>query len=206
MSNEYLTIKEEVIAQIEVEKSKFICYLYPCDNEEDAKSILKDIRKQHPKANHHCYAYIYNNGTYYKSSDDGEPGGTAGMPILNVLKAKNFNNIIAIVVRYFGGTLLGRGGLIRAYTHATEKGIENAQIYAEGFKRIYSITVDFSFYDIVNQRLNHPSLKIIDREFNEKVTVKVILLDEFDFNNIVDLTNGNAIINDEGESLYTYRV
>ena len=88
MSNEYLTIKEEVIAQIEVEKSKFICYLYPCDNEEDAKSILKDIRKQHPKANHHCYAYIYNNGTYYKSSDDGEPGGTAGMPILNVLKAK----------------------------------------------------------------------------------------------------------------------
>lgn len=206
MSNEYLTIKEEVIAQIEVEKSKFICYLYPCDNEEDAKSILKDIRKQHPKANHHCYAYIYNNGTYYKSSDDGEPGGTAGMPILNVLKAKNFNNIIAIVVRYFGGTLLGRGGLIRAYTHATEKGIENAQIYAEGFKRIYSITVDFSFYDIVNQRLNHPSLKIIDREFNEKVTVKVILLDEFDFNNIVDLTNGNAIINDEGESLYTYKI
>lgn len=206
MSTEYLTIKKEINTQVEIEKSKFICYLSPINNDEEAKTILKEIRKSHPKANHHCYAYIYNEGSYYKSSDDGEPGGTAGIPMLTVLKGRNFNNIIAIVVRYFGGTLLGRGGLVRAYTQAVEAALENAEIYKEGLKPTYSITVDLSFYNIVNQKLIHPSIKVIDRIFNEKVTIKLIILDDFDLNMIIDVTNGNALIEDTGETLFTYKI
>lgn len=108
------SIAQSVTSTYEVQKSKFLCFLFPVTNMESVNNLLDDIRKRYPDATHHCYAYIIDN--YKRCSDDGEPSGTAGMPILNVLEKQNLNFILCIIVRYFGGILLGAGGLVRAYT------------------------------------------------------------------------------------------
>lgn len=106
---------EEII----INKSRFLAYKFNLQNLQQVKSILEDLKKEHKKATHICYAYVYNNECVSeKACDDGEPNGTAGYPILNVLKKKNLNNTMVVVVRYFGGIKLGAGGLTRAYTKA----------------------------------------------------------------------------------------
>ncbi len=204
MQNDFKTVNEESIGKIEIDKSKFICYLSHIENEEEAKEYINSIRKQHLKATHHCYAYIYNNGTYYKSNDDGEPGGSAGMPMLNVLKTNNFNNVVAVVVRYFGGILLGKGGLVRAYTNAVIEGINQAKIINQGYRPTYKIVVDISLYNVVDQILKNPGIKILNRDFDSDVTITVMLINDYDINTIVDLTNGKAKIIDTGLLIYTY--
>lgn len=110
------TVKQTNIKQIEVMKSKFIAYLVPLQNEEDFKPILANLRKEHKKARHIVYAYRI--GVKSKSSDDGEPKGTAGHPLLELLHKKDLNDVALLVVRYFGGTLLGAGRLLRTYLQA----------------------------------------------------------------------------------------
>ena len=103
-----------------IEKSRFLAYNYELNSLDDVKNILSELKKQHKKANHICYAYVYNKDIVSeKCSDDGEPNGTAGRPILNVIKKKQLTNVLVAVVRYFGGIKLGAGGLTRAYTKAT---------------------------------------------------------------------------------------
>ena len=110
------TVNKTYIKQIEVMKSKFIAYLFPLDNEESFKEILANLRKEHKKARHIVYTYRYN--VKSKSCDDGEPKGTAGHPLLELLYKKDINNVALLVVRYFGGTLLGAGRLLRTYLQA----------------------------------------------------------------------------------------
>lgn len=108
-----------------INKSKFIAYKFTLNSLEEVKSILTNLKNEHKNATHICYAYIYNRDIVSeKCSDDGEPGGTAGYPILNVLKKKNLENIMVAVVRYFGGVKLGAGGLVRAYTKACSEVIK----------------------------------------------------------------------------------
>ena len=108
------TIKNDDSYELEIKKSKFISKLYRVNNIEDVNNILSSLRKEYSDATHHCYAYIINNSK--KSSDDGEPGGTAGIPILQVLDKNNLNYVLCVVIRYFGGIKLGAGGLVRAYS------------------------------------------------------------------------------------------
>lgn len=104
---------------LEINKSKFLAYKYELNSTEEVKPILETLKKEHKKARHFCYAYVFNKDSVSeKYSDDGEPSGTAGYPILNVIKKKNLTNILVVVVRYFGGIKLGAGGLTRAYTKA----------------------------------------------------------------------------------------
>ena len=103
---------------LEINKSKFYSFLYDVTNIEQIESILADLRVEYKKATHICYAYILSSPSMEKRSDDGEPSGTAGLPIMTMLKRKKMTNVLAVVVRYFGGKKLGAGGLIRAYTHA----------------------------------------------------------------------------------------
>ena len=110
------TVKDKNVKQIEVMKSKFIAYLFPLNSEEEFKTILSDLRKEHKKARHIVYAYRYN--VKSKSCDDGEPKGTAGHPLLELLYKKDINNVALLVVRYFGGTKLGAGRLLRTYLQA----------------------------------------------------------------------------------------
>ncbi len=120
-----MIIKNNITATIEVKKSKFITLLIKVDDVCEVKSILDDIKKQYKGANHYCYAYIINKRE--KASDDGEPSKTAGIPILNILKVEDLENILCIVIRYFGGIKLGAGGLIRAYSSATKEAIKIAE-------------------------------------------------------------------------------
>ena len=122
------TIKEQKINQIEVMKSKFIAYFLPLNNEEDFKPILANLRKEHKKARHIVYAYRVN--TKSKSSDDGEPKGTAGHPLLELLYKKDINNVALLVVRYFGGTKLGASRLLRTYLQAGIDVINKAELTA----------------------------------------------------------------------------
>jgi len=118
MSLSYQIAANEVIDETVVSRSRFICYLTPCASNDEAKDFLKHIQQMHPQANHHCYAFVSShpkNSQCYGFSDDGEPSGTAGRPMLSVLQGSNIGEVCAIVVRYFGGTKLGTGGLQRAY-------------------------------------------------------------------------------------------
>ncbi|NLW15317.1 MAG: YigZ family protein, partial [Erysipelothrix sp.] len=122
----FKTIEEEVIVEQEINKSKFITYLSPISSEDEAKEYLRAIKKDHPKAAHHCSAYVV--GEIERSNDDGEPASSAGLPMLQVLRGNELHNVIAVVVRYFGGIKLGVGGLIRAYGSSVTQSIEASQI------------------------------------------------------------------------------
>ena len=173
------TIKENLISEIEIKNSRFITLLIKIDNS-DISNILSDIKASCPKATHYCYAYIYND--IKKSSDDGEPGGTAGLPILNVIEKEALNNVLVVVVRYFGGIKLGAGGLVRAYTKSVTEALKNTNLVEliEGKK----IELEFNYNDEkqINYILNNS--KIIDKTYNE--TIKYIVLIE---NNILDKLN-----------------
>ena len=140
------SIKEEVINEIIINKSKFITVLTNINDINKIKEKLEDIKKTYKDATHYCYAYIINN--HEKCSDNGEPSGTAGMPILNVLKQNNLTNILCVVIRYFGGIKLGAGGLIRAYSTSASEALNKASItnLANG----YNITIEFP-YDNLKQ-------------------------------------------------------
>jgi uncharacterized YigZ family protein len=114
-------IAKSAEVEIEIKSSKFIGLISLCESEEQAKAFISSVKKAHPKANHHCSAYIISHPSIERSNDDGEPSSTAGLPMLQVLRGHDLCDVCAVVVRYFGGTLLGRGGLIKAYTEATDE-------------------------------------------------------------------------------------
>ncbi len=126
----YKTIKKPIESELIEKKSRFICILNPSSDTNEVEQILASIRKQYPGARHYCYAYrIKSDGSIIeKYSDDGEPNSTAGVPMLNVLKQQEMENVLAVVVRYFGGTLLGTGGLVRAYSGAVIQSLDLAEI------------------------------------------------------------------------------
>ena len=129
MTGSYITVSGTSCSEITINKSRFISYAFPCTEESDAVSFLQRIKEEHKTAKHHCYAYIIGeNSGIMRYSDDGEPGGTAGLPIMNAIRSKGIVNCCVIVVRYFGGVLLGTGGLVRAYTQSAQGALEAAGI------------------------------------------------------------------------------
>ena len=164
------TIKENITNEIVIKNSRFIALVYKLATD-NVDEILEEVKAIYPKATHYCYGYIYNE--YKKSSDDGEPTGTAGAPIINVLEKEQLNNILIIVVRYFGGIKLGAGGLIRAYTKATTEALKTAN-YSE-LEQGYKIQIDFDYSDEkqINYLLNNST--IIDKKYDEKITYNVLI-------------------------------
>ena len=164
------TIKENISNELVIKNSKFITLLYKL-NTNNIDNIMSEVKELYPKATHYCYAYIYNN--YKKSSDDGEPTGTAGAPIMNVLEKEQLNNILVVVVRYFGGIKLGAGGLIRAYTKAVTESLKQA-LYQElisGYK--VHINFDYSQEKQLNYLLNDSI--IIEKKYDEKITYLALI-------------------------------
>jgi len=166
------TIKDNIISELIVKNSRFITLLIKIDNP-DISNIISNIKNTYPKATHYCYGYIYND--IKKSSDDGEPGGTAGLPILNVLEKENLNNILVVVVRYFGGIKLGAGGLVRAYTKSVTESLKIANYtnLEEGYK--IELEFDYSEEKQINYILNNSN--IIDKEYNENIKY-IVLIDK----------------------------
>ena len=164
------TIKENITNEIVIKNSRFIALVYKLATD-NVDEILEEVKAIYPKATHYCYGYIYNE--YKKSSDDGEPTGTAGAPIINVLEKEQLNNILIIVVRYFGGIKLGAGGLIRAYTKATTEALKTAN-YSE-LEQGYKIQIEFDDPDEkqINYLLNNST--ILDKKYDEKITYTVLI-------------------------------
>ena len=169
------TIKNNTNNEIIIKNSKFICYLYKVNTKEDISNILENIKKEHKDATHHCYAYIIND--IKKSSDDGEPGGTAGIPILKVLENNNLNYILAIVVRYFGGILLGAGGLVRAYTKSVTSTIQKNNLIT--LVKGYNVDITFNYDIVKNIDYLLKDIKINKKEFDTKIKYNIDIPEKF---------------------------
>lgn len=173
---DYKTVGSVSHGTIYEKKSEFIGYIAHAESESEAVAFLNSIRKKHYDANHHCYAYNIKNENIERQSDDGEPQKTAGMPILEVLRHSGLEDVIIVVVRYFGGTLLGTGGLVRAYTQAAQTAVASANILSYSLCVDLTIDIDYALYDkLMNICKNH-NAKILDTQFTDKVTVKARMI------------------------------
>lgn len=162
------TIKKPVEAQINIKKSNFIARLYPAKDKKEVKKIIEEVSTRYSDATHNCTAYIVSDSQGY--DDNGEPSGTAGKPMMNVLIKNNLSNIVAIVTRYFGGIKLGAGGLVRAYSHSILKAIEEAEIVNMELFNIYEAIFDYKNIKEVDSELRKYNLKVIKKDYNVQVT------------------------------------
>lgn len=169
----FKTIKENSVSEITEKKSKFICNAYHVESEEEAEEILKELRKKYHDARHNCYAYRIIKDDIYKASDDGEPSGTAGVPILNILNGRNLSNILVVVTRYFGGILLGTGGLVRAYSLATTECLDNSNVVGQILGLEAKFLIDYKELEEVKYQMKNREITITNLEYNEKIEVTV---------------------------------
>ena len=192
-------------AEYEIKKSIFLSHVKHVETEESAREFLQEIKKKYFDATHNCSAWILGEtGDKQKSNDDGEPGGTAGNPILDAIKKNELTNIAVVVTRYFGGIKLGAGGLIRAYSHTASLGIANSQIVKmTAFKKI-SVTVEYSFLAQVENFLRNKKIRVENSEYAADVTINILLEPEGVESFLADLTEltaANFLAEDLGEIL-----
>ncbi|WP_069649372.1 YigZ family protein [Caloranaerobacter ferrireducens] len=209
MKNKYKTLHEYGKNEIVINKSKFIGYAKPINSEKEAIEFINEIRAKHRDATHNVYAYVFGeNNNIQRYSDDGEPSGTAGIPVLEVIKKEDLRNVVVVVTRYFGGIKLGAGGLVRAYTKGAKIGIE-AGIIVEKilFKRIMA-RIDYTLYGKVENDLLRGGY-IIDNVTYD-TAVNLIILCEVDNveelrNLLIDITNGRVQIEELDEEYYSVK-
>ncbi len=175
---EYKTIAGRCEARFVEKKSEFIGYLAPVSTEEDAVKFIAEIRALHPKARHNCYAYILRENNTARHSDDGEPQGTAGAPIYEVLRREGLTDAACVVTRYFGGILLGAGGLTRAYAKAAADAVASASIRLFARAVSLEITLDYSLYGRLAAVYAEFGAKICSEEFSEQVKSSVYVREE----------------------------
>lgn len=176
MLERYKTILNLGTAELVEKKSKFIANVSPIETEQQAQTFINSICKKYYAAAHNVFAYqIGENNELQRCSDDGEPSGTAGKPIIDILKSEDIKNIVVVVTRYFGGTLLGTGGLVRAYSKAAKEGILNAQIVQKVLYQIFEITVDYTLNGKLQYELLKQNYIIKDTYYTDKVTFVVLI-------------------------------
>ena len=170
----YLTIESASEGVFRDRGSKFLGYAYPVTSDQDIKNIVAGLKKEHPKANHHCWAMRWSTDrSVFKLNDDGEPSGTAGRPILNTLLSKNITNVVVVVVRYFGGTLLGVPGLINAYKSATELALAEVKIIEKTVNDVYTIAFDYLQMNEVMRIIKDDNLQLLEQQFDNSCSVKL---------------------------------
>ena len=171
---EFRTIKEDGQVQEEIKKSRFICHAKRVYSEEEARDFITAIKKEHYKATHNCSAFIIGERSEIKrTSDDGEPSGTAGKPILNVLQHKGIGNCVVIVVRYFGGIKLGAGGLTRAYSSSAQAVVDNMNLHAFVPLSVIMIETDFANESFVRHTLDGFNATILKVDYGKNVVLTV---------------------------------
>ena len=208
MSAGFYTVKTEYENTIVIEHSKFICFVKGIENEKEARSFIDEIRKKHSLANHNCYAYIADDkGLIQKFSDDGEPQGTAGLPMLEVLKNKRIYKTVAVVTRYFGGIKLGTGGLTRAYSGSVSECLAKAQILNMQKAVIFSTQLDYEAYSRFIKLQNDENVSVIETAFENMVSVKIAV--KIDYKTVFekkcsDTFNGKIILDQLDEDFYAF--
>ena len=204
----YKTLREENSEEFIINKSRFIGYGCPCQTEEEALAFLSRIRQKHKDATHNCYAYIIGlNSGIMRYSDDGEPGGTAGMPIIEVMKARGVVNCAVVVTRYFGGILLGAGGLVRAYAQGSKTALDAAGVVIMEKSARYMVEVDYSTWQRLEYFLRSAPVIVEHNEFGASVVctlmVRVKDADEL-IKEITRVTDGTAEVLEDGELYYPW--
>jgi uncharacterized YigZ family protein len=177
MLTDYLTLERESgPSQIKEKSSKFIAYSYIAGDKDQAEKIIHDLRKRYHDATHVCYAYRLGEGTekYFRYNDDGEPSGTAGIPIFNEIKRRNLYNVLIAVVRYFGGVKLGTGGLARAYASAAREVLDSSRIIQKQIVRKLSVSIPYDFIGELMGLVNQMKMTIISQSYaQEAVKIKI---------------------------------
>ncbi len=176
-------------------KSKFIASVCPCKTEEEALEFLKTVRSEYPDATHNVYAYIIDENNIYRYSDDGEPGGTAGMPVLDMIRKEGIVDVCVVVTRYFGGTLLGTGGLVHAYGASARQGLMEAGIITKCLCNVVSVNVDYAMSGKIRYKIDNEKLILENTDYGNDVVFYVCCPIEETQNfleEVVDLTNGKA--------------
>lgn len=194
----YKTVLREGRSRLEEKKSEFLGYVSHVRSKEEAEAVIAHMRKAYPDARHHCSAYIMGaGGIVQKYDDDGEPQKTAGPPILEVLKRNGLENVVCVVTRYFGGTLLGAGGLIRAYSTAASLAVEEAVVVEMHAALDLRIRYDYTFHGALENFLMQYGYPVFDAEFTDQVALSTTLLAENEdalLEKLTDLTAGDVYI------------
>lgn len=198
MSNIYMTVENEASGELTEKRSKFIGNICHVSCEEDAIAYVKAIKKKYYDANHSAYAYITENTKRY--SDDGEPAKTAGLPMLDMLDNEGISDVVCVVTRYFGGVLLGTGGLVRAYTGAAKLALENAGIKKLLLHDKYKITLPYSLFDSVKYIATECRCTFLNSDYTDKITIDAICKKE-DSENLLNKLYGAFGINIKTEHI-----
>ena len=209
MLNKYKTVyiggKDEIVEK----KSRFIATVQPVHTEEEAISFIESVKKQYWDARHNCFAYVIGERSQIqRCSDDGEPSGTAGKPMLDVLLGEEVHDTVVVVTRYFGGTLLGTGGLVRAYQGATKAGLNASTIIEKCYGRKWNIATDYTGFGKIQYILGQREIPILDTSYTDKVEIIVLIPVEAEESvrcEVIEGTNGQADI-EAGDACYFAKV
>ena len=203
---DFKTVYQGASAEIVEKKSRFIADVFPVTTEEEALSVLEKVKKQYWDARHHCWAYVIGREQVQeRCSDDGEPSGTAGKPILEVIRGQELHNVLIVVTRYFGGTLLGTGGLVRAYTLAAQEGLALSNIITRINGVKLRIETDYTGLGKIQYLLGQRGIPVFESEYTEKVQLTVLIPVEEEKKltaEIIEATNGQAVV--EREEMCSY--
>ena len=208
MSAPYKTLRRSASDEIIINKSRFIGYAAPCETEAEALAFLQTIRLKHKDATHNCYAYVIGqNAGIMRYSDDGEPGGTAGLPMMEVLKTQGVVNCCVVVTRYFGGVLLGAGGLVRAYTQGAVIALKAAQVAVMEPSQQYLCEVSYPLWDKVQHTLRSLPVQLLTSEFTTAVAFTILVREkdvEEVLGELIRVTDGRCetLLEEEGWRLW----
>jgi len=204
MLQKYRTVKGYGTAEIEINKSRFITYINRAETEQEAIRFIEKIKKQHWDATHNCSAYVSGEfDQHQKADDDGEPSGTAGKPILEVIKKSAVKDTVIVVTRYFGGTKLGAGGLIRAYGKAASQGLKAAGLIERTLHTKVDVTVEYTFLGKLENELRNYDYHIAGMAYTDKVTLTVLAEKGYESvleTRLQDWTGGQAVVEHNGET------
>ena len=195
---EYKTVEKSASDFFIEKKSKFIGYVKPVKTQEEAVEFINEIKSKHWDATHNVYAYVLRENNIQRYSDDGEPSGTAGVPVLDVLLKEGLVDLCVVATRYFGGTLLGAGGLVRAYSHTSKIAVEAGNIITMSECSVLETSVEYGFYERLSKLLDEFGANIINSEFadNVKITFSVKSnLEEYLKERLTDISSGKYKIN-----------
>lgn len=198
----YYTVSEAAEASFIEKRSEFIGYIAPVKTDEEAVNFINTIKAKHRKAKHNVYAYILRKDNISRYSDDGEPQGTAGVPVLDVLQKRGLTDVCVVVTRYFGGILLGGGGLVRAYSHAASLACDAAHTMDMCLCHRLKICTDYGMYGKLTYILPNFETITVNSDFADSVTLELLVLSEklsALISEITEITNGSAEITDCGE-------
>lgn len=205
MLEQYRTVRSSGSKEVVIRKSRFIGHVMPVENEEEALSFIEDIKKKHWNATHNCSAYVIGErDEIQRQSDDGEPSGTAGKPILEVIRNQGVKNVAIVVTRYFGGIMLGAGGLIRAYTDGAVLALEAGEVITRVLRREVFVEIDYTWLGKVENELRGRGIQMGETLFTDKVTLLCLPRNEEGdafMAWITDLTQGQALVT-EGRRIY----